>query len=389
MDALRDGTGGGEYRLLHIAAFMSLFVIGTYAGSFGPALPFFAADVGVSLDTAGLVLTALFLGSITASASIAIALHTRDARALTIVGLVAVIVGLLALGLAPNWPLLLAGGVTIGAGDGLMIAALHILIAATSRDVPSAINKLNVFFAFGAIAGPVWTGAVLATTGERSIVYAGLAAFAALVLAVLVAAPAPRAEQTVASDEFRLPGHLTAWIMGAVLFLYVGAEFGLGAWVSSYTRETAHAGVFTSALLASGYWAALALGRLLTGAYFAGGRDASTLLLISAAGAGIASLVLSLSSGQVAVSALAVFFAGLFLGPLWPGTVAIASEGSMAKATAATITIGNAGGLAIPWLQGRVLVGAGPAQGVAVTAALCGLMFIIVLGFRTGRRRLL
>jgi fucose permease len=186
-----------------------------------------------------------------------------------------------------------------------------------------------------------------------------------------------------------MPPHLSAWIMGAVLFLYVGAEFGLGSWISSYTRETAHAGVFASSLLAAGYWAALGLGRLLTGVYFARGHDASTLLLLATAGAGIAALALSLSSGQVAISALAVFAAGLCLGPLWPATVAIASEGSMANATAATVTIGNAGGLAIPWLQGKVLVGAGPSQGVAVTAALCGLMFVIVFGFRSARQRLL
>jgi fucose permease len=49
--------------------------------------------------------------------------------------------------------------------------------------------------------------------------------------------------------------------------------------------------------------------------------------------------------------------------------------------------MGNAGGIAIPWLQGKVLVGAGPTQGVAVTAALCGVMFVIVSLFRSGRRR--
>ncbi len=377
-----------EYRLLHIGAFMALFVIGTYAGSFGPALPFFAEDVGVSLDTAGLLLTALFVGSILASASIAVALHGHDTRQLTIAGLCAVIAGLLVLAVSPSWQLVLAGGAVLGAGDGLMIAALHILMADTSRDVPSAINKLNVFFAFGAIAGPIWTGAVLATTGERWVAYTGMAAFAALTLGVLLVAtgkPTNMAASVADDQSLRLPGNPTAWIMGGVLFLYVGAEFGLGAWVSSYSRETAHAGVFASALLASGYWAALALGRLLTGVYFGRGHEASTMLLMGTAGAGISALVLSLSSGNVAVSTLAVFGAGLCLGPLWPATVAIASEGSMANATAATVTLGNAGGLAIPWLQGKVLVGAGPTQGVAVTAALCALMFLVVLGFRTQR----
>lgn len=381
--------GEPDYRSLHIAAFLSLFVIGTYAGSFGPALPFFATDTGVSLDSAGLLLTFLFLGSISASALIAIALHGDDMRTLTIVGLVGAIAGLLILALAPNWPLLLVGGVVLGTGDGLIVAALHILLPATSRDAPAAINKLNLYFALGAIAGPIWTGAVLASTGERSIAFGGLAAFAALTLALLLRARAPARTVIDDSDEgFRLPGHPTAWIMGIVLFLYVGAEFGLGSWVSSYTRETAHTGVFAGALVAAGYWAALALGRICSGVYFARGREASTLLLIGTAGAGISAFVLSISSGHIALSALAVFCAGLFLGPLWPGTVAIASEGSMANATAATVTMGNAGGLAIPWLQGKVLVGAGPAEGVAVTAVLCGLMFLIVTVFRIRRQRL-
>ena len=385
---MTDTRAAANYTRLHFAAFLSLFVIGTYAGAFGPALPFFAADLGVSLDTAGLLLTTLFLGSIASSAAIALVLHARDTRALTIAGMWAVIAGLVILALAPTWSIALAGGLLLGSGDGLMIAALHILMAATSRDVPSAINRLNLFFAIGAIAGPIWTGAILASTGERSLAYGGMAACAAFALAVLIWSPAPDATpETIVDEEFRLPGDATAWIMGAVLFLYVGAEFGLGSWLSSYTRETAHAGVFTSALIASGYWAALALGRVLSGLYFAGGRRASTLLLAAAAGGGVSALVLALSDGQVGLSALSVFGAGLCFGPLWPSTVAIASEGSMANATAATVTIGNAGGLAIPWLQGKVLVGAGPAQGVAVTAALCGLMFLITAGFRARRER--
>ncbi len=49
------------------------------------------------------------------------------------------------------------------------------------------------------------------------------------------------------------------------------------------------------------------------------------------------------------------------------------------------MTIGNAGGVAIPWLQGLVLVGAGATQGVAVTVALCAVMLAIVIPFRMRR----
>ena len=385
---MTNGDVSDDYRLLHVASLMALFCVGMYAAAFGPVLPIAAEDFGVSLDTAGLLLTALFAGSILASATVAIALHGHDTRLLTIIGLISAICGLTLLAIAPNWPVALLAGAILGVGDGLIIAALHILMSLTSRDVPSAMNRLNLFFAFGAIVGPIWAGAILASTGERWIVYAGIAAYGVVTLVVLMAASGPSHEPIAPPDEeFRLPGNPKAWVMGGVLFLYVGAEFGLGSWVSSYTRETAHAGVMAGALLTAGYWGALALGRVLSGIYFRRGHDASLLLAVAAAGAGIAALALALSSGHLAIAAIAAFGAGFFLGPVWPTTVAIASEGSMANATAATVTMGNAGGLAIPWLQGKVLVGAGPAQGVAVTAALCGVMFCIVSAFRSRRGR--
>jgi fucose permease len=327
-----------------------------------------------------------FIGSISASASVAIALHARDTRMLTACGLVAVITGMLLVGFAPSWPVVLLGGVTAGLGDGLIVAALHILMSRTSRNVPAAINRLNLYFAYGAVTGPIWAGAMLASTGDRWIVFTGIAAAAAASLVVLLAARTPVQEGSAGENEsFRLPGNPTAWIMGAVLFLYVGAEFGLGAWVSAYVRESADAGVFRAALLTAGYWAALMCGRFISGAYFARGRDSVVLLAGAVAGAMIASIVLAITTGNLVASAAAAFGAGLCLGPVWPSVLAIATEANEAHATAATVTMGNAGGVLIPWLQGRVLVDAGPAEGVVVTAVLCGLMLAVILGFRLRR----
>ncbi|HZP57819.1 MAG TPA: MFS transporter [Dehalococcoidia bacterium] len=371
-----------RYRTLHAGALLSLFVVGMYAGSFGPALPFFAKDLGVSLDTAGLMLTAMFAGSISASAVIAVVLHGRDTRALAIGGAACTVSGLLLLGLAPTWPLALIAACLLGTGDGLIVASLHILMSVTSRDVRGAISRLNLYFAWGAIAGPLWAGALLETTARRDVVYAGVAGVSLCALALMSLSPAP--DRPPPDDEplFRLPSDATTLTMGVVLFMYVGAEFGLGSWVSSYARQSANAGVFVAAVLSAGFWLALAIGRLATGAWFARGREAVPLLAAGIAGAGIASLALALVSGNLAASAVAAFCAGLCLGPIWPTVVAIVSERGEAHATAATVTVGNAGGLAIPWLQGRVLVGAGPAQGVAVTAALCALMLGVVGAFR-------
>jgi fucose permease len=376
-----------DYRLLHGAAYMAMLCLGVSAATIGPVLPFLADDVDVSLDTAGLLLTAFFVGSITSSALIAVALHGRDSRVLVLAGLALEAAGTIGLAFAPSFELILIAGVIVGLGDGLVVAATHILMPATTpvtEDIPAAVNRMNIYFALGAIAGPLWTGAILATTGDRWIVYTGIFVLLLVAIAVTLAADAavPGAIETP-DQKFSLPGTPTAWIMGAVLFLYVGAEFGLGAWVSTFAQETADAGVFGSALIAAGYWAALAGGRFATAWYLARGHDVVVLLLAGCAGAGIAALVLIATSGSVGLAAASAMGAGFFLGPVWPAVTAIVSREGVASSTAATVTVGNAGGVAIPWLQGKVLVGSGATQGVAVTAVLCALMFVITAIFRT------
>jgi fucose permease len=287
---------------------------------------------------------------------------------------------------APAFEGVLAGAVIFGLGDGLIVASMHILMANTSDDVPAAINQINLFFAVGAVAGPLWAGAVLATTDSYALVYAGIAVLSLAPLVAMAAARGPGAPVVVPDEPHSFTLSPTTLVMGTVLFLYVGAEFGLGSWVSAYARETADAGVMGAALLAAGYWAALLAGRLVSGAYFQRSSDARRLLLISVAGAGISSLILALASGNLAISAAAAFGAGLCMGPIWPCTVSIAAEDGRNSSTAATVTMGNSGGVVLPWLQGKVLVGAGPSEGVFVTSVLCAAMFVIAGLFRRQRR---
>jgi fucose permease len=370
---------------------MAMVCLGVSAASIGPVLPFLADDVDVSLDTAGLLLTAFFVGSISSSALVAVVLHGRDTRLLMLAGLLLQATGTAGLAFAPTFEMVLIAGTVVGLGDGLVVASTHILMpatAATVEDVPSAINRMNLYFAVGAVAGPIWTGAVLATTGDRWLVYAGI--FVLLVAAIVVTFAADVAVHGAVAapdEEFKLPGTPTAWIMGAVLFLYVGAEFGLGAWVSTFAQETADAGVFGSALIAAGYWGALAGGRVATAWYLGQGHDVVVLLLGGCAGAGIAALLLIATSGSIGLAASFAMAAGFFMGPIWPAVTAIVSREGDASSTAATVTVGNAGGVALPWLQGKVLVGAGATQGVAVTAVLCALMFGITSFFRGRQRR--
>jgi fucose permease len=340
-------------------------------------MPYLAADLGVSLAKAGLLLTALFGGSIAASGAVAWRLHYRDGRGLGMAGLAVAGVGLASLAAAPGLEAALAGALLLGIGDGLVTASSHGIMATTSDDVPRAITRLNVFFALGAIAGPLWSGAILEVAGDRTLVFGGAAGVAGPALALLAMGPAAsdRPPRAAGGPKPRLT--LMVASMSAVLFLYVGAEMGLGAWVASYTRAAAGAGVMAGAAITAGYWGALAAGRLLAGALLARGHGAGVVPIASIAGAGVASLAIALSGGELAVGAPAALLTGLCFGPVWPVAMAIGASGARAGTPAFMVTAGNSGGVIFPWAQGLVLSSVGPGEGMAATAALCGMMLAL------------
>lgn len=276
----------------------------------------------------------------------------------------------------------------VGLGDGLVVGAGHNLVARQSSNIGRDLNRLNLYFAVGAIAGPAWAGVALTLGGGLPLVFAPIAAVA-LVSALWLAANTLRTPAVVPSAHppdlappAAEPGFLRdprALAMGAILFLYVGAEFGLGSWVSVFIVEGAgDDSILSGALVTSAYWLALFLGRLAGVLFFDRGISAPVLLtalLVCAVGT---SGLLALSQGALWLGAPAAFLTGLCFGPIWPTAIAAAEKSARAGGAAALVTIGNAGGIALPWLQGRILADAGPTRGILVTGVLCLLMLLVL-----------
>jgi len=368
-----------DARLLHAACFFALFCVGFYATSFGPALPFFARKLNVDLDTAGLLITGIFVGSIIASGAVTLGLGRGQMRIAVATGLLVASLGLFGLGFAHQWWVALGAVVLLGLGDGLIVAGAHVLIANTSRNVPAGITRLNLWFAVGAVCGPLWAGALLANNFSLRPVYSGLG----LVLLVGAALMAASRRSVEMRGDLAVPGgRATTFsgfiaLMGLLLFLYVGAEIGLGSWVSSYAERTAGAGVFAAAAITAGYWGALALGRVLAEWFLRLEIGAVTVLRWSIIGGLASSAALALVGGNIWLGAAAAFATGLCFGPIWPATIALSSAGNEQHVPAAMVTIGNAGGILLPWAQGVLLVSQGARTGVALTAVLCAAMLAL------------
>ena len=404
--ALLPADGADAARRAEFAACVGLLVEGVYATCFGPALPVLAGDFAVSLDTVGLLLTMFFAGSIATSALVAARLHRRDPHQVAVAGLCAAALGVAGLAVAGEFRVALAATLLMGAGDGLLVAGAHLLVARASADIPRGMNRLNFYFAFGAMLGPLWAGSVLQFAAPgRAIAFGGVALAVAFAAVAMARAPSPSPSPSPSpgnrdsgrgSEVAPAAGGVgvLAALMGAVLFLYVGAEFGLGSWVATYAAREFGTGLFTGGVVTSCYWGALLLGRFASGQLFARGWQPPRVLLLSIGGSLIASAAIAAAHGVFAIVVLAALATGLFLGPVWPAVMSIVAARSTGGAPASIVTVGNAGGVFFPWLQGRLIVQAGATTGIALTALLCGAMLLLagiarVLpdGTREGRRR--
>ncbi len=382
--SLRPSANFGPYAVL--------FDTGFYATAFGPAMPFLAAAMGVSLSTAGLLLTALFCGSISASAALAGFGHRTDQRLVAICGLALIAAGIAGLAVVSAWPLGLAAALVLGIGDGLTVASAHMLVASAGGDLPRSMGRLNIIFAVGAAAGPLWAGLLLAGGAGRGLVYGGMVAVPALAALALRISPRVEAQaiEAHATPASNVPLRMAPviWVMGSILLLYVGAEFGLGTWVSSYTQKAFGAGIAAGAVVTAGYWAALGVGRIAGNWILGRGMAATMLLGFAIAGGLAASLLLVLASGIFALGVLGALLAGLCFGPIWPCALGIASQDASPRVPAILVTVGNAGGLFLPLVQGAVLDSAGPRAGMAITAGLCAAMLALLLSGQRGERAL-
>jgi DHA1 family inner membrane transport protein len=364
---------------LEVAACLTLAMIGVYSTSFGPAMQSIADDFGVSLDHAGVLLTLLFLGSIAASALFATWLHAFEPKWFAALGLLLVAAGTAGIAVAPSWAWLLPSVVLTGLGGGLMDAGAHTIVTRVSANVTRGINRLNVCFAVGAVIGPLWSGAVLGVdSGARAVVYLGICGLMLAAAGFLALSPVV-AIHVEAGHGISLRLSRLALVMGLVMFLYVGAEFGLGSWVASYADRQFEAGTFAGGVITAGYWGALMVGRLISGRLFERQVSARRVLTGSIALGMLTSAAIAAANQSFALAVVAALATGLAFGPIWPAAMSVAAGSRGANVPAAMVTIGNSGGFIFPWLQGRLLVSEGAAAGILLSSVLCAGMLALAL----------
>jgi len=372
-----------EWRLTWLA-YAAMLVLGLNVSWLGPFLPQIAQSIHQPLDRVGLIFSAIAAGYFLALPLSGELGHRRGPHFLLIMAVLFDAAGVLGLAIAPALPASLGAAGAIGFAHCGIDIATNALVAELNRDrLAAALNYLHVMFGVGATFGPAIDGLAMSNRIGYATVFGGGAVVAAILAAGLILSPRSRLErETVDVEPFRsLLKRPLIWIIAIVLFLYVGAEVGIGGWLFTYLRSGA-GGVSraVASTIVSIYWAGLIGGRLL-GARLSARISTRRLAMIGSIVSTIAmaSLIFTLPIPMLAFPTVALI--GLGFGPVFPNMIAAGAErfpSRVASMTSIVAAGAAAGGVLLPWAMGIALVIHGSTFSIAIPLAATLAMLAIL-----------
>lgn len=361
------GMMGGQAGLL-FAGMASFILMGAGQSLYGPALPVFGREMGLSLADASLVISAHWVGCFIGVAVMFVAGHLATPR--RVLALMAAGAALIAAGW--GWPVTLIGATVFGTGYGGSTVLFNPrFLAAFGDRGPSMLSLLNATFGIGAIAAPL---VFVALGSQPGLGYGLIAGLCLLVL--LGAQDAGRVAAKVEAVERLRPDVL---ILTFGLF-GVGMEaclIGLGPAALVRAGETEA----TSAALLSAFFVAFLGARVVL--TFAAHLIAPFRLYLIAVGGIGACMILA------AVSVPDWFFvpAGAFAGMIFPGyfVEALARMGHGPRVAPVVVGAGLIGGIGAPLVLARLVETLGE-RGFFWCLGALGLV-LLALGLLVMRRR--
>jgi fucose permease len=382
-----SSTASRRTLALACAVFLSA---GVALSGVGPALPLLALHIEQDIAVLGALFTAISLGIILTQFGAGPASMRFGLRFVLAAGMLLMGSGGIGITFGRSLATVLTGALLLGIGFGGILAAGNLLVGQLfSTRSAAALNGVNLFFAVGSMLGPAIAGLVGVRLGTPQIaIWVGAGLLLALVPIVANFAarpPAPAAKQPQRRN--------TSWILALLLLIYIGTEVGFSGWLTVYLITGSSLAPATAALVVSGFWLALTLGRAL-GTVLGLRLTSAQLLIISLLGILIGALLLVLGVGDRATSIAAVLCLGLSCGPVFPTALAIVATTARnsAATTSFVLAIGNCGGLIVPALLGVLLASYGPsaAASLVLVAALtmltlCAAMLWAGASARTAR----
>ncbi len=221
---------------------LAFLTYGLFTSAVGPILDELATLTGSSLSAVGGAFTFLFLGSLTTMLLVGPLIDRIGLKIVIVTALVVLAVGIFGFSNAHLLPLMFAMFLVSGVGQGGMeIAGNLVITEAYPKDNAGIFNLLHFFFGLGAFIGPAVVSLFVsaACPAGRALDRRQRDCRFGLLFLVFYRnkKAAPLAESGTnapllrAASIYRSP---LLWSMGILLLLYVGVEYSIGSWSTSF-----------------------------------------------------------------------------------------------------------------------------------------------------------
>jgi len=352
--------------LLSAVACAGMFCFGIVMALVGATLPALAARLEFQVADIGRLFLAMNGAMLVASLALGLAMDRFGMKPPLVLGPALVAAALLLVARAGALRDLTLAVALLGVGGGALNGASNTLVADLHDDPrrkAAALNRLGIFFGFGALCLPFAMGALLARLPVGTLLATASALCAAACLfALALRFPAPKQRQALpVADVARFLRSPLVRAFAFLLFFESGVEFTLGGFISTYmTRDIGVASVSLASWALAAYWAAIMLSRALL-SKLALGAEPYRILLFCALGACAGALVAGLAP-SAGVAAAGIVLCGFSLAGVYPTALGIA--GARFQSHSGTVfgilfAVALSGGMLLPWTAGQVGGGLG------------------------------
>ena len=364
--------------------FYAFLISGLTVLMIGAIIPYMREERGFSYTVAGSFLSAYAIGNFSAS-FFSPFLASKIGRKYTIVLLSSLVpISFFVVLLSTSSTVIFCAFLAAGLGRGGISNINNAVVNDASNGSPAKINILHTFFAIGAFIAPFLTSTfiyfgltwkhVLITTIVLSIT--GVIAYGTMELQDKPVKEEKKAE-TVSNNKYLKS--VDFYIIGFLLFFYLGLENCVNGWFVSYLQDTGVMSASYATNLVSIVWICVIIGRL-TCAYLSKKFSKKRIILINSIGC-VSFFLLLISTTNIAVITISIIGLGLFLAGIYP--TGVANAGLLIKGSttgmAMLLAIASLGGIIMPQIIGVLADKIGMSGAIGILAIDVVIMLILAI----------
>lgn len=349
-----------RFRSLFVAMLVNFMIFGVTLTIIGATLPKIIREFQWSYTATGVVVSAGSVGYFVSTFLSGILMHRLGPRQVIVIGLALQAMGLSLFATRPIVLFNLLLNFLIGFGQGGTEVVVNFSVVRMERSGQSRLMSLmHAAFAVGGIVGPFAVGKIISSGLGWQVMYRLMALLSLLMGGILSFLPFSRlgGESAESGDKPRiieLLKHPLLILSFLILFLYVGTELGVTAWVAEYFVKILSTSASVGAYMVSIFWLGLLIGRLGVSGY-RGYRQAE-LLFVLASTCTLALLFAVLVKGPW-LAGLGFFLSGLGYSAIYPVVMALVGKHfkrGQGVVVGFASTGGGIGAFAFPFLMAAI-----------------------------------